>query len=85
MVKGVNRRVVVVRPETQDIFEQAIFFVRDSNVPRHDVVREACRIVEHYLFTDTGRRQRYKRFLLPFVWFLAGATAASGIWLLLFL
>jgi len=85
MVKGVSRRVVVVRPDTQDIFEQAIFLIRDYNVSHNDVVREACRVAERYLFTDTGRRQRRKRLLLSFAWFLAGATVASGIWLLLFL
>ena len=41
MVKGVSRRVVVVRPDECGLFEQAIFLVRDYSAPRSDVVREA--------------------------------------------
>ena len=44
MVKGISRRVVVVRPESGGPFEQAIFLVRDPAFPRGDAVREACRI-----------------------------------------
>ncbi|RHS79277.1 translation initiation factor 2, partial [Butyricicoccus sp. AM42-5AC] len=46
MVKGISRRVVVVRPESGGPFEQAIFLVRDPAFPRGDAVREACRIAE---------------------------------------
>lgn len=41
MVKGISRRVVVVRPESGGPFEQAIFLVRDPAFPRGDAVREA--------------------------------------------
>ena len=44
MVRGVSRRVIVVKPEQPALFEQAIFLVRDYNAPRGDMVREACRI-----------------------------------------
>ena len=49
MVKGISRRVVVVRPESGGPFEQAIFLVRDPAFPRGDAVREACRIANSYL------------------------------------
>ena len=42
MVKGVSRRVVVVRPDECGLFEQAIFLVRDYSAPRSDVVRAAA-------------------------------------------
>lgn len=35
MVRGVSRRVIVVKPEQPALFEQAIFLVRDYNAPRH--------------------------------------------------
>ena len=41
MVRGVSRRVIVVKPEQPALFEQAIFLVRDYNAPRGDMVREA--------------------------------------------
>ena len=49
MVRGVSRRVIVVKPEQPALFEQAIFLVRDYNAPRGDMVREACRIANSYL------------------------------------
>ena len=44
MVKGISRRVIVVRPASGSPFEQAFFLVRDAACPRGDAVREACRI-----------------------------------------
>ena len=40
MVKGISRRVVVVRPESGGPFEQAIFLVCDLAFPRGDAVRD---------------------------------------------
>ena len=57
MVRGVSRRVIVVKPEQPALFEQAIFLVRDYNAPRGDMVREACRIANSYL----PRRRRSKK------------------------
>ena len=57
MVRGVSRRVIVVKPEQPTLFEQAIFLVRDYNAPRGDMVREACRIANSYL----PRRRRSRR------------------------
>ena len=34
MVRGVSRRVIVVKTEQPALFEQAIFLVRDYNAPR---------------------------------------------------
>lgn len=83
MVKGISRRVVVVRPDEHGVFEQAIFLVRDCTVPRSDAVREACRIANGYLI---GRRARRRSPWLRFaVAFALGAVAASGIWTVLWL
>lgn len=78
MVKGISRRVVVVQPDTRDMFEQAIFLVRDSAVPRGDAVREACRIANGYL---AGRKARQRRVWLRLAAaFAGGALAASTVW-----
>ena len=37
MVRGVSRRVIVVKPEQPALFEQAIFLVRDYNGERRTV------------------------------------------------
>ena len=81
MVKGVSRRVIVVRPEDKGVFEQAIFLVRDSSVPRGDVVREACRIANSYLVPR--RRQRRKADGLSLlVGFCAGTLLIGTLWAL---
>ena len=60
MVKGISRRVVVVRPEHSKVFEEAIFIVRDGGGPPCDALREACRVAERYLAVHP-RRARPRR------------------------
>nr|WP_297175082.1 hypothetical protein [uncultured Agathobaculum sp.] len=80
MVKGVSRRVVVVRPDECGIFEQAIFLVRDYETPRRDVVREACRIANSYLTGPAARsRSGPTRWSLALV-FAAGVLVTSVVW-----
>ncbi len=83
MVKGISRRVVVVRPDEHGMFDQAIFLVRDCTVPRSDAVREACRIANSYLVGRRGRRRT--PWLRLAVAFALGAVAASGVWAVLWL
>lgn len=83
MVKGVSRRVVVVRPDEHGVFEQAIFLVRDCTVPRSDAVREACRIANGYL--ARRKPQRRSPWLRLTVAFACGAVLASVVWGILWL
>ena len=65
MVKGVARRVVVVKAPESPLFEQAIFILRDnvsqntSEVQKYfsknretDIVTEAQRIINSFLYPD---------------------------------
>lgn len=61
MVKGISRRVVVVRPPDPSVFEEAIFVVRESRDTPRDVLREACAVAETYLRRPAGRRYCRKR------------------------
>lgn len=61
MVKGVSRRVVVVRPESNQIFEEAIFIVRGDETQKHDILKEACTVAERYL-RNTVRRMPRRRY-----------------------
>ena len=81
MVRGVSRRVIVVKPEQPELFEQAIFLVRDYNAPRGDMVREACRIAEGCLGSRRRRPRRVSARLLPAA-FALGALTASLVHLL---
>lgn len=79
MVKGVSRRVVVVRPDECGLFEQAIFLVRDYSAPRSDIVREACRIANGYLAGRTARGRRYTLYW-KLAAFAAGTVLSSAVW-----
>lgn len=52
MVKGISRRVVVVKSPDSDVFEEAIFIVKDEGAGREDILKEACCVANHYLKTD---------------------------------
>ncbi len=79
MVKGISRRVVVVRPEEDGLFEQAIFLMRDSAAPRRDIVREACRIANGYLGAAQSRRRRFSAWHLAAAGLL-GALLTGAAW-----
>ncbi len=85
MVKGVTRRVVVVRaPDEGAPFEQAVFFLRDERMQKKDVLREACAVAETYLYTMPRRARHMRRS----VWqlgaaFACGAASTGIVWLLL--
>ena len=61
MVKGISRRVVVVRPPDPSVFEEAIFVVRENRDAPRDVLREACAVAETYLRRPAVRRYCRRR------------------------
>ncbi|GHV32433.1 hypothetical protein FACS18949_03300 [Clostridia bacterium] len=81
MVKGISKRVVLVRfPDTR-VFEQAIFIVRDDGgvgVSAAQLVDEACVVADSYVKHGRGKHAG-----LPPAVFAAGGAAATGLaWLL---
>ncbi|MCD7844406.1 MAG: translation initiation factor 2 [Oscillospiraceae bacterium] len=62
MVKGTNRRVVVVRSPDPRIFEEAIFVIRDDAFHKESspdkVLAEARQAANAYLKKTLGRRGR---------------------------
>ena len=61
MVKGISRRVIVVDSPDPQLFEQAIFIVRNDAFSRdgvtpQQVVNEACRAAKGYTATLSGKR-----------------------------
>ena len=53
MVKGINKRVVVIRPSGKGIFEEAIFILRgdaaQTRCSADDILKEACSIANNYM------------------------------------
>ena len=81
MVKGISRRVVVVKSPDKRIFEEAIFILREdalasSGVSAEDIVKEACRAASGYLRTSRSK----KRFVKPAMLTAAGLALAGFGW-----
>ncbi len=80
MVKGLSRRVVMVRYPEAGVFEQALFVVRDDaaasrGVSADEVIAEACRIAGNH--AAGGKRKR----LPPIVYTLIGSGVTGAVWL----
>ena len=86
MVKGTSRRVIVVDSPDTDLFEQAIFIVRNDAMDRGGVtaqqlVDEACRVARscgrsHISAGESRLRSK------PAFWGAVGAGAIALAWLL---
>ena len=83
VVKGPNRRVVVVRSPDERIFEQAIFIIRDDYLQTEQegskrLLEEARRAAAAYAARARGP---YRRRIFRPVYAAAGAAAALIAWL----
>ena len=61
MVRGTSRRVIVVESPDTNLFEQAIFIVRNDalskdGVTAQQLVDEACRVARSYTRSHSTRR-----------------------------
>lgn len=87
MVRGTNRRVVVVRSPDPRVFEEAIFVIREDLFHRdasaEKVLAEARMAARAYLRKSVPPR-RGLRFRVPAAVYAAMGAAAAGIaWLAL--
>lgn len=88
MVKGVAKRVIVVKSPDPKLFDEAIFIVRDdvllsTEVDSEEVLRQAQMVAGSYLKSTTGRtRLKLARFPAP-AFAAAGAAVTSIAWLAL--
>lgn len=77
VVKGIQRQVIVVQSPDRELFEQAIFILRDGQTGISDeaLLREAKRLM--------GKRHsaKYKWYYIGPAWAVAGCFVTSIIWL----
>ena len=78
MVKGISRRVVVVRPPDSKVFEEAFFIVREPLHTSRDVLQEAGAVAEQYLLC-TPRMRRYARKRYTGAQLILSALGGSGL------
>lgn len=85
MIKGLSRRVIVVKAPDERVFEQAIFIIREefaatAGVSEKEVLRQARRAANEYLSgsgcSGGGFIQRMR---LP-LYAAAGAAASAVTW-----
>lgn len=87
MVKGVQKRVVVVRCPDTKYFDQAIFMVRDDSLTEEgrspeQVLEEACRVADGYIRQNVASRHRRMPMLIGGGVLLVGILAALILWLI---
>lgn len=83
MVKGVSRRVIVVKSPDPKLFEQAIFIVREGaeqgGVTAEKVLAEARQAARHYVRRNSRWGRGLNR-IPPAGWLAAGAVLATTLW-----
>lgn len=85
MVKGISRQVIVVRPPETDLFEQAIFILKDKAVEEGGVtdeqlLQQARQAADNYLRNRTKGGRGAGRKIRPVLYALLGAFTASVLW-----
>ena len=79
MVKGVSKQVIVVQNPDKELFDQAIFILKDSavkqGVTEDTLLREARQAIH------SPEKKRYLRYYGP-VWAFGGAMVTGLAWLL---
>lgn len=86
MVKGTNRHVIVVRSPDPQVFEEAIFVLRDEYVQgrsAEQVMEEARKAAADYLRKNGAPQGRSGRRVWGAVLGIAGALTAGAAWFVL--
>ena len=83
MVKGLSRKVIIVKSPDPKIFEQAIFIVRDEylsaqGISQKELLRQAQRAANGYVDQTYGWH-RFRN-IHPALFTLAGAALIGMIW-----
>ena len=86
MVKGVSRRVIVVKSPDPRLFEQAIFIMKEEafsreGVSAEQVLREARQVADGYVRRNTPLARALRRLPAP-AYAAAGALLATAAWAL---
>jgi hypothetical protein len=79
MVKGISRQVIVVHSPDPQLFEQAIFILRDGQkgVSDEALMKEAKRLIS---MSHSGKKNRL--FYAGPVWACGGALLTCVVWLI---
>ena len=80
MVKGISKQVIVVQSPDKELFDQAIFILKDevveTGITEEDLLKEAESLIQ------PGQGRKRKLYLYGPVWACGGAVVTSMVWLL---
>ena len=79
MVKGISKQVIVVQSPDRELFDQAIFILKDEAVGKG--VTEELLLKEAQRVINTPSKKRQLRYYGP-VWACGGALVTGIVWLL---
>lgn len=84
LVKGVSRRVIVIRSPDKKLFEEAIFIVnedayKEKGVTGEMIVKEAQTVADRYIKDNLTQRKFAK--MPPLFYAALGAIATGAIWI----
>ncbi|MBO5868848.1 MAG: hypothetical protein J6Q54_08075 [Oscillospiraceae bacterium] len=81
MVKGISRQVIVVQAPDPELFEQAIFILKDEAVSGKGVTEEMLLKEAHRLINaNSSKKSNHK--ILRFLWAGTGALVTGLLWLI---
>lgn len=87
MIRGAQKKMVVIRTHESHLFEEAYFVLRkdsERGMDDGDMLAEADRIIRRSTAgADTGGSSRRRQWISRLGWFLAGlSVGGGGAWLL---
>ena len=80
MVKGVSRQVIVVHAPGEELFDQAIFILKDSAVEKG--VTDEVLLKQAQQAIRSGQGKKRKLWLYGPMWACGGAVVTGIVWLM---
>ena len=84
MIRGAQKKMIVLRTHNSRMFEEAYFVMRhdaDDSQRQNDILSEANRILEGSLAgcsSERVARENRRKCLVRWLWFLGGFLCGSG-------
>ncbi len=86
MIKGCQKKIIMINDTGSDIFEQAYFIIKDETksekIGKTDMIREASRIIDENLlgaYFGKEKKIRKRKKACDTLMFSLGALCGSGI------
>lgn len=79
MVKGITKKMIMVKSPDTDLFEQAFFVVKDdaANATPERIMSEACRVANDYM---KQQKHTYGFNISHLIAAFTGCTATAVLW-----